>query len=145
VYAPHEKDETSELTCLQYTGRDGIDFEPNIDIHVQNFINLIRTKYISTATESNIMDLAQKAQFFTIDVITDLATGAPFGDLTSDSDQNEYLRTASEAQPVFVMISSLPALTKIIQIPSLGKWLFPTSQDEIGMGKLIGSVHLCVV
>jgi hypothetical protein len=91
------------------------------------------------------MDLAQKAQFFTIDVITDLATGAPFGDLTSDSDQNEYLRTASEAQPVFVMISSLPALTKIIQIPSLGKWLFPTSQDEIGMGKLIGSVHLCVV
>jgi hypothetical protein len=43
------------------------------------------------------------------------------------------------------MISSLPALTKIIQIPSLGKWLFPTSQDEIGMGKLIGFVDLCVV
>ena len=145
MYAPPGKDETSELTCLQYTGRDGIDFEPNIDIHVQNFINLIRTKYISTATESNIMDLAQKAQYFTIDVITDLATGAPFGDLTSDSDQNEYLRTTSEAQPAFVMISSLPALTKIIQIPSLGKWLFPTSQDEIGMGKLIGFVDLCVV
>lgn len=108
---------------------------------MQNFINLIRTKYVSTATESNIMDLAQKTQFFTIDVITDLATGAPFGDLTNDADQNEYLRTTTEAQPAFVMISSMPALTKVIQIPSIGKWLFPTSQDEIGMGKLIGFVR----
>jgi len=84
------------------------------------------------------MDLAEKAQFFTIDVITDLATGAPFGDLTSDADQHEYLRTATEAQPAFVMISSIPALTKIIQIPFIGKWLFPTSQDKIGMGKMMG-------
>jgi hypothetical protein len=88
------------------------------------------------------MDLAQKASFFTIDVIMDLATGAPFGDLTSDADQNEYLRTTSEAQPAFVMISSMPALTKLIQIPFIGKRLFPTSQDEIGMGKLIGFVYL---
>lgn len=77
------------------------------------------------------MGLAQKAQFFTIDFIMDLATNSPFGDLTSDSDQNEYLRTSSEAPPAFVMISSLPALTKIIQIPSIGKLLFPTYQDEI--------------
>jgi hypothetical protein len=87
------------------------------------------------------MDLAQKAQFFTIDVITDLATGAPFGDLTSDADQHEYLRTATEAQPAFVMISSVPALTRLLQIPWIGKRLFPTSQDEIGMGKMMGSVN----
>lgn len=108
---------------------------------MHNFIRLIRTKYLSTDTESNVMDLAQKTQFFTIDVITDLATGAPFGDLPSDTDQNEYLRTATEAQPAFVMISSVPALTKFIQIPFVGKRLFPTSQDEIGMGKMIGFVN----
>jgi hypothetical protein len=50
---------------------------------VQNFIRLIRTKYLSAPTASNIMDLAQKKQFITINVTTDLATGAPFGDLTS--------------------------------------------------------------
>jgi hypothetical protein len=105
---------------------------------VENFIHLIRTKYLSTTTSFKTMDLAEKAQFFTLDVITDLATGAPFGDLTSDADQHKYLRTASEAQPVFVMISSIPALTKIIQIPFIGKWLFPTSQDKIGMGKMMG-------
>jgi len=143
----NEKEHTKRRAQMSpgYTGRDGIDFEPNIDIHVQNFIDLIRTKYISTTTESNIMDLAQKAQFFTIDVITDLATGAPFGDLPSDSDQNEYLKTTTEAQAAFIMICSMPALTKIIQIPSIGKWLFPTSQDEIGMGKLIGIAEEKVV
>jgi hypothetical protein len=76
-----------------------------------------RIKYLSTPTSSNIMDLAQKIQLFTINVITDLATGAPFGDLKSDAEQHEYLRTATEAQPEFVMIGSVPALTKIIQIP----------------------------
>ena len=42
------------------------------------------------------MDLAQKTQFFTIDVITDLATGASFGDLTSDADQHEYSEPAQK-------------------------------------------------
>jgi hypothetical protein len=63
------------------------------------------------------MDLAQKKQFITINVTTDLATGAPFGDLTSAAEQHEYLRTATEAQPAFVIISSVSALTKINQIP----------------------------
>jgi hypothetical protein len=84
---------------------------------VQNFIRLIRTKYLSAPTASNIMDLAQKTQFITIDVTTDLATGAPFGDLTSAAEQHEGLRTATEAQPAFVIISSVSALTKIIQTP----------------------------
>jgi hypothetical protein len=106
-----------------------------------NFIHLIRTKYLSTATEVNIMDLAQKAQYFTIDVITDLAIGAPFGDLSSDADQHDYLRTTMEAQPAFVMIGSVPSVNKFIQIPFIGKRLFPTAEDEIGMGKMIGFVN----
>jgi tRNA A37 threonylcarbamoyladenosine synthetase subunit TsaC/SUA5/YrdC len=55
---------TQLINQPQYTGRDGIDFEPTIDVHVRNFIHLIRAKYLSTATESNIMDLAEKAQSF---------------------------------------------------------------------------------
>jgi hypothetical protein len=87
-----------------------------------------------------VMDLAQKAQYFTIDVITDLATGGPFGDLATDSDQHDYLRTTMEAQPAFVMIGSVPSVNKFIQIPFIGKRLFPTAEDEIGMGKMIGFV-----
>lgn len=89
----------------------------------------------------NIIDLAQKAQYFTIDVITDLATGAPLGDLNSDADQHHYLRTTMEAQPAFAIVGVVPSVNKFIQIPFVGKRLFPTSQDEIGMGKMIGFVN----
>jgi hypothetical protein len=36
------------------------------------------------------------------------------------------------------MIGSVPSVNKFIQIPFIGKRLFPTAEDEIGMGKMIG-------
>jgi hypothetical protein len=87
-----------------------------------------------------IMDLAEKANFFTMDVIVDLATGAPFGDLTEDKDMHDYTRTMAELQPVFAIVGVMGWVSRIIQIPAIGKHMFPTAQDEFGMGKLIGSV-----
>jgi hypothetical protein len=87
------------------------------------------------------MDLAEKAQYFTIDVITDLATGTSFGDLIYDKDLHDYLRTTGEAQPAFVMIGSVPAVSKFLHIPFVGKMVFPTAEDKIGMGKMIGFVQ----
>ena len=86
------------------------------------------------------MDLAEKANFFTMDVIVDLATGAPFGDLTEDRDMHNYSRTMAELQPVFAIVGVMGWLSRIIQIPAIGKHMFPTAQDEFGMGKLIASV-----
>lgn len=86
------------------------------------------------------MDFSEKANFFTMDVITDLATGKPFGDLSEDKDLHDYMRTTAEAQPAYVLIGVLPSINRILQIPAIGKMVFPTAQDEIGMGKLIGLV-----
>ena len=91
------------------------------------------------------MDLAQKTQFFTIDVITDLAMGAPFGDLSSDSDRHEFLRTTMELQPAAIVVASMPWVSKILQTQFVGKFLFPTAQDEIGMGKMIGYASSLVI
>jgi hypothetical protein len=87
-----------------------------------------------------IMDLAEKANFFTMDVIVDLATGAPFGDLSEDRDMHDYTRTMAELQPVFAIVGVLGTVSRIIQIPSIGKFFFPTAKDNFGMGKLIASV-----
>ena len=91
------------------------------------------------------MDLAQKTQFFTIDVITDLAMGAPFGDLSSDSDRHEFLRTTMELQPAAIVVASMPWVSKILQTQFVGKFLFPTAQDEIGMGKMIGYASSLII
>ena len=87
------------------------------------------------------MDFSEKTNFFTMDVITDLATGKPFGNLTEDKDLHDYLRIAAKAHPVFVLIGVLPLVNKILQIPAIGKMVFPSAQDEIGMGKLIRLVN----
>ena len=50
------------------------------------------------------------------------------------------MRTTAEAQPAYVLIDVLPSVTRILHVPAIGKMVFPTAQDEIGMGKLIGLV-----
>jgi len=87
------------------------------------------------------MDLAEKANFFTMDVIVDLATGAPFGNLSEDKDMHDYSRTMAELQPIFAIVGVLGAVSRIIQIPSIGRFFFPTAKDNFGMGKLIACVN----
>lgn len=84
------------------------------------------------------MDLAQKAQFFTLDVIMDIATGTPVGDLEHDADVYSYLRTTADALAPLIMIGSVPSVQNFLQIPLIAKKLFPTAEDKIGFGKLIG-------
>jgi hypothetical protein len=84
------------------------------------------------------MDLAQKAQFFTMDTITDVANGAPIGDLENDADAFDYLKATASALPAMVMIASVPSVQNFLNIPFLAKRLFPTAEDKIGFGRLAG-------
>lgn len=68
----------------------------------------------------------------------DLATGAPMGDLDQDADVHSYLKTTADALPPLIMIGSVPAVHSFIHIPWVAKRLFPTAEDRIGMGRLIG-------
>jgi hypothetical protein len=89
------------------------------------------------------MDLATRAQYFTMDVITDLAMGAPFGDLRSDTDKYDFIKISQEALVILALVNVLPAVKKLIQIPFIGKRLFPKSADEFGVGRMIALVNTC--
>ena len=84
------------------------------------------------------MDFASKAQFFTLDTIMDIATGAPMGDLEQDADVHNYLKTTADALAPLIMMGSVPAVSDFLHIPWVAKRLFPTAEDKIGMGRLIG-------
>lgn len=84
------------------------------------------------------MDLASKVQFFTLDVIMEIATGTPMGDLDQDEDIHSYLKTTADALPALIMMGSVPAVSNFLHLPWVAKRLFPTAEDKIGMGKLIG-------
>lgn len=112
--------------------------EPTIDRNISRFVDLIRQKYLSSDSNFRPMDLAEKAQFFTLDVILDIATGAPTGDLEQDTDVYSYLKTTADALAPLIMISSVPSVQNFLHIPFIAKKIFPTAEDKIGFGKLIG-------
>jgi cytochrome P450 len=123
-----------------YTGKENVGLEASIDKHVRNLVLLIRRKYISSPSCTRPMDLSRKAQYFTIDMITDVAFGASFGDLEQDEDMHEYLQRTENSLPVMVMIGTVPSLKDWLQHPWIGRWIYPSATAEKGIGKLIGSV-----
>jgi hypothetical protein len=119
-------------------GKENITLEPTIDQNIVEFIRLIRTKYLSSGSIFRPMDLAAKSQFFTLDVIMDIATGAPMGDLDQGEDIHSYLKTTADALRALIMMGSVPAVSDFLHLPWVAKRLFPTAEDKIRIGKFIG-------
>ena len=115
----------------QYSGKEVDDLEAKIDQNVLRLIDLIESKYAATGQP---FDFGRKAQYFTLDVITDLAFGKPFGDLSSDSDVYEYIRTQEENMPGIIVSTVLPWMLTILSSP-LFKRMLPSDKDLVGIGK----------
>ena len=111
--------------------------EPSIDRNILKLLDLIRRKYVSTVSGFKPMDLAKKAHFFTLDTITDIATGAPIGDLEQDADVHDYLKISCNALSIRSVIASVPAVQNFLNIPIIAKRIFPNADDELGLGKVI--------
>jgi cytochrome P450 len=50
-----------------YSGKENTALESDIDEHLQQLLELIRSKYLSTTTQYQPMDLGSKIQYFTLD------------------------------------------------------------------------------
>ncbi|OLN95822.1 Pisatin demethylase 10 [Colletotrichum chlorophyti] len=115
-----------------YSGKEVINLEAKIDDNILRFMDLIDTY----ASENKRFDFGLKAQYFTLDVISDLAFGQPFGDLTSDSDVHDYIHTTEQNMPNIVVAAVLPWLLTMLSWPLLRR-LLPSESDTAGLGKLI--------
>jgi hypothetical protein len=94
-------------------------------------LNLIDHKYVSA---NKPFDFGRKAQYFTLDVISDLAFGEPFGDIATNSDVYEYIKTTEENMPTILITTVLPWLVKLLQSP-LFKSMLPSEKDALGLGR----------
>jgi len=84
------------------------------------------------------MDMARKASYFTMDVITDVAFRQPFGNLVEDRDTHRYIQSTEEMLPIMITLTSVPALSAFFQFPWVAKLFSPNDKDTTGVGKLIG-------
>lgn len=111
--------------------------EGTIDLQIAKLIELIEKKYISTSSDYRPMDFGQKGQYFTLDVISDLAFGHPFGFMDKDGDAYDYIKTTKGFVPFMIVLCHTPWLAKLLH-SYLFRGLFPKAGDKIGFGAFIG-------
>jgi hypothetical protein len=111
--------------------------EGSIDSQIAHLVHLIETKYLSTADNYRPMDFGEKASFFTLDVISELAFGQAFGYLDTDSDVYDYLKITKTYIPIMMVIGNLPSLADLLQSRYL-RGLLPSESDKLGFGAFIG-------
>jgi hypothetical protein len=113
--------------------------EGSIDLQITSLIHLIETKYLSTSDSYRPMDFGEKASFFTLDVISELAFGQAFGYLEKDSDVYDYLKITKTYIPIMMVVANVPSLADVLQSRFL-RGLLPSESDKLGFGAFIGSV-----
>lgn len=96
-------------------------------------MRLLDTKYIS---QGKAFDFARKVQYFTLDIISDLAYGKPFGYLKEDKDLWDFIGTLESQMRGVMMAAIYPWIVDLLTSPVLG--LTPTSKDVYGFGKILG-------
>jgi hypothetical protein len=111
--------------------------EHTIESHVAKLVKLIKSQYVSTTDSYHPVDLAQKLQYFTLDVISDLAFGKPLGYLQQDADPYDYVEAMDASMPVLATLGNLPWLANLFHSPLFRRFL-PSERDEGGFGALIG-------
>lgn len=119
-----------------YSGRENTDLEFSVDKQLQNLLDLIRAKYVSSCEQAVPMNLAKKVQYFTLDVISSVGLGKAFGMLEADRDVDQYLQSSDEGLAIGNAALAL-GFSNINQAPFIGKFFAPSPKDNNGFGRLM--------
>lgn len=100
-------------------------------------IDLVERKYVSTPTEYRPMEFAHKAQYFTLDVISEAGFGSAIGFLENDKDMHQYIHINDKFIPVAIATLNFPMLLRALRTWPLNAVL-PKESDVNGFGPMMG-------
>ncbi|KAH8884137.1 cytochrome P450 CYP570A1 [Thozetella sp. PMI_491] len=112
-----------------YMGKDVDNLHLIVDQRMMDFVALIEQKYMSTDKDFRPMDLAEKAQFLTLDVISSLAVGNSFGCLAEDRDTFGQIASVTQSVPLITAMSIVPSSLLLLQNP-IARALLPKDKIE---------------
>jgi cytochrome P450 len=129
----------------QYAGKENPALESSIDGHVKELVDLI-AKYAAPAAStlpSTPVDMAQKIPFFTLDVISHVGLGTPFGNLRANTDVNNYLKSSEEGLKIGNTAFAL-GLAGLRELPIIGPAISPSEKDVSGYGRMMAEARKIV-
>ncbi|KAH0537755.1 hypothetical protein FGG08_005503 [Glutinoglossum americanum] len=121
-----------------YSGKENSHLEECVDNRLLDLFKLIHDNYMSSKSALRPVDFARITQYLSLDVISDVSFGEPFGFLTKDEDVHEYIKMQRALLPVFEWFSTLPSLNRLIRIGWISRLVMPSPEDKTGVGKLMG-------
>ncbi|KHO00456.1 benzoate 4-monooxygenase cytochrome P450 [Metarhizium album ARSEF 1941] len=116
-----------------YSGKEVEYLEFKIDKSVGNLVSLLE----SYVRGNRPFDLARKIQYFALDVISELAFGEPFGDLTADSDVHNLVEDIETYLPHLIVSTVMSWMIPVLSLP-IFRPLMPSEHDVLGVGRLVG-------
>ncbi|KAK8136687.1 cytochrome P450 monooxygenase [Apiospora sp. TS-2023a] len=119
-----------------YSGKENVDLERSIDVHIAEFVQLFRSTYISTDALAKPVDFSKKVQYLTLDVISDISWGRPFGHLRADRDVDDIARSSEEGMWFFNIVLAT-GLYRLLHHPLIARYVGISIKDATGFGRLL--------
>ncbi|KAH8887924.1 cytochrome P450 [Thozetella sp. PMI_491] len=121
-----------------YSGHENPDLEVAIDSQVCRLIDLIRRKFISTGDDFRPVDFAPLSRYFTLDVITRLGYGAPFGHLDEGTDVYGWVAQINLLSIATTVAMDVPWIRQVLFSEWAMRLIGPKATDKFGVGKVMG-------
>ncbi|KAF2174256.1 hypothetical protein M409DRAFT_16520 [Zasmidium cellare ATCC 36951] len=118
-----------------YSGKEVPGVEAIIDKSVTEFVELVQ-QYVSTREVFRPMDLSEKVNFFTLDVISALAFGEPFDNLRDDKDNPGIIGDTQRSITLLAIFHELPYVYLFLEKTGLLERLQAFLGDDFGFNKV---------
>lgn len=131
-------DKIKSQASAGYTGREVPGLEGDIDGQIEALKVLIRSKYVSSEDKvAPPLDMAKMAQYFTVDALTKIAYGDPFGYLVHDDDVAGYIKTMQAGSVFNELCTEVPWIRNIFWSTPMLRLFGPKPTDKDGIGSLM--------
>ena len=102
-----------------------------------SLVKLVRDHYLSPPGTAKVVDFANVPSYFTLDVITSLAFGEPWGFLATNSDVNDHMKTFEDMGNFIALSSDVSWIGKLAGSDIALKLFGPKITDKVGAGKMM--------
>ncbi|KAL2135823.1 hypothetical protein VTI74DRAFT_6752 [Chaetomium olivicolor] len=134
---PELRKERKKYIMPAYTGKGVDHFEEGTDRALAAWIDLIERKYVSTPDKVTPMDFEEKAHFYALDAIGEIAWSESFENVKEDRDTKGVLAVNDATVPILMAVGNYMTFWRILRTWPF-YYLLPNDGDESGFGAMVG-------
>lgn len=123
-----------------YNGKGDMDMEKDVNMVVTDAVELVRTKYMHSATSGPKppLDFCHTARLIAVDSVTQAGFGKAWGNVREEKDHYGWLAFVDQMFRYLHSFAYIPALSKIVASTPVMLLFGPKPTDKSGLGQFLG-------